>query len=216
MAIRLFSFLLALAGLTTSFLAFAQPQDGNDTLGDIVAPDLERREIKEGKIDSENWEVGIFAGVMSIEDFGSDTVYGARVAYHITEGLFAEFSFGSTQAGETSFETLSGSTQILTDDERDLTYYNALLGINVFQGEIFFGSERAYNTNLYLLAGAGNTDFADDNYFTTTFGVGTRMFFTDWFSLHGDIRAHSFNHELLGEEKTIVNWEPSLGLTIFF
>lgn len=216
MATRLFSFFLIASSLLSGGHLSAQDQEGSDPLGDIVAPDLERREIKEGKIDSENWEVGIFAGVMSIEDFGSGTVYGGRLAYHITESLFTEFSVGLTQAEETSFELLSGATRILTDDERDLTYYNATIGYNLFQGEIFLGSKRAYNTNFYVLAGAGNTEFADDDYFTYTVGVGTRMFFTDWFSVHGDIRAHSFNHELLGEEKTIVNWEPSLGLTIFF
>lgn len=215
MAIRIFSFFLVAFGLLSGAEVLAQ-QDGNDTLGDIVAPDLERREIKEGKIDTENWEVGAFAGVMSIEDFGSGSVYGARVAYHITESLFTELTIGLTTSGETSFETLSGATVILTDDERDLTYYNATIGYNLFQGEIFLGSKRAYNTNFYILAGAGNTEFAADDYFTYTVGVGTRMFFTDWFSIHGDIRAHSFNHELLGAEKTIVNWEPNLGLTIFF
>lgn len=216
MATRLFSLFLIACGLLASSNISAQQQDGSDPLGDIVAPDLERRQIKEGKIDSENWEIGVFAGVMSIEDFGNGAVYGARVAYHITENLFTEFTFGLTQSGETSFETLSGSTVILTDDERDLTYYNAIVGYNLFQGEIFLGSKRAYNTNFYILAGAGNTEFAADDYFTYTLGVGTRMFFTDWFSVHGDIRAHSFDHELLGPEKTIVNWEPNLGLTIFF
>ena len=44
--------------------------------GQVIDPEVERREIKEPAIDREDFEVGAFAGIMSIEDFGSDTVYG--------------------------------------------------------------------------------------------------------------------------------------------
>lgn len=217
MATRFFSLLLVVAlPAIFSAAANAQTPSGNETLEDIVAPDLERRDIRQAKIDTENWELGVYGGLMSIEDFGNNSSYGARLAYHITEGLFIEASYGLTTAGTTSFEDLSGSTDILTDDQRDMTYYSAVIGYNLFQGEIFVGSKRAYNTNFYVLAGAGTTEFADDDYFTYTLGVGTRLFISDWFAVHGDIRAHSFNHELLGEEKTIINFEPNLGFTIFF
>ena len=216
MAIRLFSFILIGLSLLLSSGSYAQLESGDDTLGDIVAPDLERREIKEARIDSENWEIGPFVGLMAIEDFGTGAVFGARVDYHISENLFAEFSVGLTEAGETSFELLSGGTLILTDDERDLTYFNVGVGYNIFQGEVFVGGNRAYNTNLYVLAGVGNTEFAGDDFFTLSWGVGTRIFFTDWLSLNGDVRAYSFEHEILGPSQRILNWEPSVGVTIFF
>ncbi len=216
MAIRLFSFILVGIGLALSADTYAQIEGGNDPLGDIIAPDLERREIKEARVDTENWEVGAFVGVMAIEDFGTGAVYGARVDYHITENLFAEFSVGQTEADETSFEVLSGGTQILTSDERDLTYFNVSVGYNLFQGELFLGENRAYNANLYILAGVGNTDFAGDDFFTLSGGVGTRLFFTDWLSLNADLRAYSFEHEILGPNQRILNWEPSVGVTIFF
>ena len=56
----------------------------------MISPELERRTITEADIDSEDFEVGAFVGVMSIEDFGSNVVYGARGAYHITEDFFVE------------------------------------------------------------------------------------------------------------------------------
>lgn len=216
MATRLLSFLLIFLGAILSAALNAQTQNDSDPLGDIVAPDLERREIGDARIDTENWEVGAFAGVMSIEDFGANSVYGARAAYHITENFFTELSIGLTTAGESSLELFDGTILQLTDEQRDLTYYNAVIGYNLFQGEIFFGSKRAFNTNFYVVAGAGNTEFADNDYFSYTLGVGTRLFFTDWFTLHGDVRAHSFSHELFGVEKSIINLEPNLGMTIFF
>ena len=73
----------------------------------VIEPELERRTITEADIDSEDFEVGAYAGVMSIEDFGSNFVYGIRAAYHITEDFFAEAAYGRTEADETSYETLS-------------------------------------------------------------------------------------------------------------
>lgn len=194
----------------------AAEQATYDPLEDIIAPDLDRPVVTIADIDSENWEFGLYAGAMSIEDFGTSTVSGFQVAYHISESFFAEAGYGTTEAGETSFETLSGSTQILTDDQRNLTYYDLSIGYNIFQGEIFIGSRHTYNANFYLTAGAGNTDFADDSYFTYSVGIGSRFFIRDWISVQGGLKAHSFSHELLGEEKNIINLEPRVGLTFFF
>ena len=40
--------------------------------GQVIDPEVERREIKEPAIDREDFEFGAFVGLMSIEDFGSD------------------------------------------------------------------------------------------------------------------------------------------------
>ena len=79
--------------------------------GQVIEPEVDRREIKEPKIDREDWEIGAFAGIMSIEDFGSDLSYGVRLAYHVTEGFFVEAAGGYSRAGYTSFEVLSGGAR---------------------------------------------------------------------------------------------------------
>ena len=100
----------------------------------VIEPEVERREINPRKIDTENFEVGVFAGQLSVEDFGVNTVAGARFAYHITEGFFVELTAGQSTTEETSFERLSGAAQLLTDEQRELTYYNVSLGFNIFPG----------------------------------------------------------------------------------
>ena len=35
----------------------------------VLDPQIERRRIKEADIDSENFEAGVYAGILSIEDF---------------------------------------------------------------------------------------------------------------------------------------------------
>lgn len=184
--------------------------------GQVIDPEVERREVKEPKIDTENFEVGGFVGLMSIEDFGSDFVYGARIAYHVTEGFFVEATVGQTEAGLTSFEVLSGGARLIADNERTFTYYNLNLGYNILPGEGFVGEGRAYNTSLYLVAGLGSTRFAGDDRFTVNFGAGFRFLLTDSVALHIDFRDHLFDIDLLGEEKTVHNLESHLGVTVFF
>lgn len=184
--------------------------------GQVIEPRVERREIKEPAIDREDFEIGVFVGIMGVEDFGSSVVYGARIAYHITEGFFVEGTVGQTEAGLTSFEVLSGGARLITDSQRTLTYYNLNLGYNILPGEVFLGEGRAYNTNLYLIAGLGSTRFAGDDRFTVNVGVGYRFLLTDSVALHIDFRDHLFDIDILGEEKTVHNLEGHLGFTVFF
>jgi outer membrane beta-barrel protein len=190
------------------------PPPSSEPPGQVIDPEVERREIKEAKIDREDFEIGAFAGLMNIEDFGTDAVYGVKFAYHVTEGFFVEASVGRSQAGLTSFEALSGGALLFED--RDLTYYNLNLGYNILPGEVFIGEGRAYNTNFYLIAGLGSTNFADDDRFTVNFGAGFRFLLTDSVSIHVDFRDHLFDIDILGREKTTHNLEGTVGVAVFF
>ena len=195
---------------------WAQGDADDEAAPPVIEPEVERRKIKKPKIDTEDFEIGLFGGMMSVEDFGVGTVVGARFAYHITEGFFVEASGGRTETEETSFERLSGGAQLLTDDQRTLTYYNVSLGYNLFPGEVFIGRKRAFNTAVYMVAGVGSTDFAGDDRFTVNFGAGFKLFPTDWFAVHLDVRDHVFDIDLLGQEKTSHNIESHIGFTFFF
>ena len=204
---------------TKNLFGFGQeeaPPPSAEPPGQVIDPQVERREIKEPAIDREDFEVGGFVGIMGIEDFGSNVSYGVRLAYHMTEGFFVEGTVGQSKGGLTSFEILSGGAQLITDSERTMTYYNVNLGYNILPGEVFIGEGHAYNTNLYLIAGLGSTRFAGDDRFTVNFGAGYRFLLTDAVALHLDFRDHLFDIDLLGEEKTAHNLEGHLGFTMFF
>ena len=204
---------LALTGCGRHRLAEEAAANGQPP---VIEPELERREITPADIDSENFEVGVFAGQISMEDFGVNTVLGARFAYHVTEGLFVELAGGRSEAEETSFERLSGAAQLLTDSERDYAYYNVSLGYNLLPGESFIGRRRAMNTALYVIGGVGNTSFAGDDRFTVNVGLGVRVLPLDWLAVHADVRDHVFDIDLLGQEKTTHNLEAHVGVTFFF
>lgn len=182
----------------------------------IIDPQVTRREIRRSQIDTEDFEVGGYFGILNIEDFESHSVYGARLAYHLTEDFFLEATYGQSQAGRTSYEKLSGSADLLTDDERDYSYYALSAGWNALPGEVFVGKNRAYNTAFYLVAGIGSTHFAGDDRFTVSGGFGYRVLPTDWLSVHFDVRDHVYDIDLLGEKKIVNNLEAHLGLSVFF
>ncbi len=192
------------------------PPPTSEPPGQVIDPEVERREIKEPAIDTEDFEVGAFAGIMSIEDFGTNLVYGVRLAYHLTEGFFVEGTVGRSDGGLTSFEILSGGATLISDSERELTYYNLNLGYNILPGEVFLGEGRAYNQQLYLIAGLGSTRFAGDDRFTVNFGAGYRFLLNDSVAIHIDFRDHLFDIDLFGEEKTAHNLEFHAGVTVFF
>jgi outer membrane beta-barrel protein len=182
----------------------------------VIEPEVERREVKKPKIDAENWEVGAYAGVLSIEDFGSNPVYGLRAAYHVTEDFFFEANVGQSTAGKTSFETIGGDVELLTPDERRFTYYNLSLGYNFLPGEVYLGRSTAMNSALYIIGGIGSTRFAGDQRFTLNFGAGYRVLPTDWLAIHIDVQNLMFQSDLLGEDKLTNNIGAWLGATVFF
>jgi outer membrane beta-barrel protein len=183
-----------------------EPPPRAEPLGQVIEPQVERQ----------NWEIGVYGGVMSIEDFGTDMAYGLRLAYHLTEGFFIETTAGTSRAGLTSFEVLSGGARLMSDSERDLVYYNLNVGYNILPGEVFIGEGRAFNSSLYLIAGLGSTRFAGDDRFTINAGLGYRFLITDSIALHIDFRDHLFDIDIIGEEKTAHNPEGHVGFTVFF
>ncbi|NNC63585.1 MAG: outer membrane beta-barrel domain-containing protein [Gammaproteobacteria bacterium] len=202
----------------TGCARFRSAQDAEPVVvqAPVIEPELERREIEIAAIDTEDFELGLYAGLMSIEDFGVNSVVGARFAYHITEGFFVELAAGASEGEETSFERLSGAAQLLTEDERSLSYYNLSLGYNLFPGEVYLGGQRAFNTAIYLIGGVGKTSFAGDDRFTVNLGLGMRLMPRDWFAIHADFRDNIYDIDLLGQEKTTHNLEAHLGVTFFF
>jgi outer membrane beta-barrel protein len=182
----------------------------------VIEPEVARRKIKVPKIHSSNVELGATYGVLSIEDFGSHSVYGVTAAYHITEDFFFQGEAGRSRAGRTSFETLGGNVQLLTNSERHFTYYDLSLGYNFLPGEAFLGRGTALTSAFYLLGGIGGTHFAGDTKFTVNFGAGYRVVPTDWLAVHITVQDRVFQTSILGTTKLTNNLEARLGTTVFF
>jgi outer membrane beta-barrel protein len=215
MASRIQRIVLTLAAVLTAAPAHAQ-QDGLGETEPVLEPEVERRSVSEADIDAENFEIGLWTGLMAIENFDTSPLVGARLAYHISPAVFFEAGALQARSGETSFETLSGGVDLLTDEQRDFLSYNASIAYNILPGESFIGGERAYNTAFYLIGGAGMTEFAGDENFTVNAGMGYRVLLTDWLSVRMEMRDHIFDLDVFGENRTTQNLGWSLGISGFF
>jgi len=182
----------------------------------LIEPVVERNEIIEAKIDDEDFEVGFFGGLYSTEDFGTNSVIGARFAYHITEDYFVEFAAGESETQKSSAEELFYFEFSELENNRTLRYYNVGFGYNILPGETFIASGWAFYTAFYAIAGVGTTQFADENLFTVNFGFGFRFIATDWMAFHVDVRDHIFELDVIKENDSTHNLEMHGGITFFF
>ena len=182
----------------------------------IVEPQVTRRVVKTPKIKAKDFEVGGYFGALSIQDFGTNALYGVRGAYHVSEDIFLEAYVGRSKAGTTSLEDVFPDITVVSNSGRYFTYYDLDVGYNVLPGEIFLGRGRAFNSALYVTVGMGDVKFANKDQFALNFGVGERLLVTDWMAIHLDVRDHIFETDLTGRTKNVDNIEATLGLTFFF
>jgi outer membrane beta-barrel protein len=214
-------FLLTAAVLLLSTLALSaeESNDGSVVINPIkiIEPEGQQSKSDQAKIDNEVFEAGFFLGMISIEDFGTHPLYGVKASFHATEDFFLQANYGRSEAGRTSYETINGSgINILTDADREYSYYDVLVGYNLFPGETFVTRNLTFNSAFYLIGGVGNTQFAGDEQFTLVVGTGYRIIFSDWLTWNLDYRDHMFETELLGHKKRTHNIEFATGLTVFF
>lgn len=181
-----------------------------------LEPRIVRTDLQEDEIDTENIEIGAYFGHLGTEDFGTNEVMGVTLTFHATEDFFFEAAAGQSDTQETSAERLNPLLDLGLEADRELNYYNLSLGWNVLPGEIFLGSNRAHNIAIYLIAGAGSTDFLGDKQFTINGGAGLRLLLTDWLALHLDAREYVFDSDALGSDTTYNNLEFRAGLSAFF
>jgi len=205
--IFLVAFLSALTLTSTISLA-----DENDA----VKVDVERREVVDDILDTENFEVGVQAGFISIEDFESNLWLSGHLTYHITEYFYAKALYGYAKAGETSFEKLANVPPLLTDEQRKFKYYGLNIGYNVMPGEVFLSKDLAFNSIFSIELGGGSTEFAGDDKFTVNLTANYRVFLNDWITWDIAMSDYIFNTTITGSNKTTHNLNFTTGFSFYF
>lgn len=205
----------ALCGAPGALAADEKDKDNKPANEQVIVPQVDRRNVKVPKFPSKDFEFGLFTGTYASEGFGSSSVSGVRLGYHITEDFFVEGAYARTKVSDENYrQILPGG--IFPSGSETLTYYNVSVGWNALPGEIFIWRNTAKASALYLIAGIGNTKFLEQRKQTINYGVGSRVLFADWFALQIDIRDHMFTYDLLGRRKSTHNLEFTLGTTFFF
>jgi outer membrane beta-barrel protein len=185
----------------------------------VIVPQVDRRDVKLPRFPSKDFELGVFAGTYSTENFGTSAVMGLKLGYHITEDVFVQAAFGRTQISDENYR-LVFPAGIFPEPQRKLTYYNVSAGYNLLPGEVFLGRNIAKATAFYLIAGIGSTSFnistTDQKAQTINFGFGTRLMLSDRLSIQLDVRDHVFSLDLLGTRQKTNNIELTGGVSFFF
>jgi outer membrane beta-barrel protein len=193
----------------------AAAQDQKPANEQVIVPQVDRREVKLPRFPSKDFEVGLFGGTYSTQNFGASAIGGLRVGYHITEDVFVEAAYAQTKVSDETFrQILPGG--VFAQTKETLKYYNLSAGYNVLPGEVFIGSKHAKATAVYLIGGVGSTNFNQQRRQTINFGLGLRLLLADRWALQVDMRDHVFSLDLLGKRQSTQNLELTGGLTFFF
>jgi outer membrane beta-barrel protein len=181
----------------------------------VVVPQVDRREVKLPRFPSNDFEVGLFGGAYSVQNFGASTAGGLRLGYHITEDYFVEAALGTTRVSDEAFRRVLPGGIFTTGTER-LQYANLSLGVNLLPGEVFVGRNRALPSSLYLIGGVGTTRFAGQRQQSFNLGLGAKVYLRDWLAVRVDLRDHIYSLDLLGKREGTQNLELTTGLSFFF
>jgi len=212
MKVKLILILLLIFILQPAYAEDDAPEP-ESTQEQVIEPDIYRRDIVVPRIDTENFEITAYYGVLDVEDFGTEPSYGLRAAYHITEDFFIEGAIGASEASD---ETLENLTTFNILQNEDINYYNVSIGYNIFPGEIFLGRNFAMTSSFYLMFGVGNVEFNDEDEFAYNVGFGMKVLPTDWLSLRVDVRDIVYETDLLGDNEFTNNFEITANIGVFF
>ena len=181
----------------------------------VINPGVERRDVHKPKYPSNDFEIGLFGGSYTAQNFGTHFDWGARLGYDITEDFFVEATYGRSKVSDKEFrQILPGG--IFTAEQEKLKYYDLSLGWNFLPGEIFIGKNWAKASTMYAIGGIGNTSFDSQRMQTWNFGVGAKLFLADWVALRADVRDHIYTLDLLGKRSSTQNPELTLGFAFFY
>ena len=163
-------------------------------------------------INNEIFELGIFGGIINIENFTSEFAQGISATFRASEDYFIQYNFLQADVALTAIESSSfiEGTQIpaLKYDlgkDRKFTHYDLLVGYNLFQGEFFPSSSKANLSTLYVIAGVGNTEFGRESSMTYTVGIGYQIALNRRFGLHIDFRDYIYRSGLVTEKSNTVS-----------
>ncbi len=190
------------AFLIVSSSAFADSAEDNDILD----------------INNEVFELGLFGGIINIENFTSEFAPGISATFRASEDYFIQYNYLRTNVSQSSAEKrLSGNESYVSGDDRTFTHYDLLVGYNFFQGEFFPSPAKASLSSLYVVAGVGDTEFGGESSMSYTVGVGYQVALNRRFGLHFDFRDYIYRSSLITEVgKSVSTTQISTGLKFSF
>ncbi len=197
---------------TALFSTMAHSEESKSSIK-VIDPEKRTATANVAALDTEHFEVGFHAGMLSVEDFNTNPVFGASLRYYFNEKVFLEGSIGSSETEQSNPEDFTDQNFV---SDRDFSYLGISAGYQLLKGRSFWGKKRKYNTGLYAVGGIESVDFADDTNTGIVIGISYRTALTDWLSLNLDFKDHLVARDILDDDKMTHNTEIALGVSFFF
>lgn len=199
-----------IAGLSLAWLS-----TGVLSAGLLSAPAWAQNTVEASDLDTEVFSLGVFTGLVNIEDFGSEWLVGLSGTFQASESFFLQYNYFQADTERSSFEKSQGS--YFSGADREFNHYDLLVGYNIFQGEIYPEPGAANLSSFYAVGGVGETDFGGEKSFTLTYGLGYQAAVARQVILSADYRIHRYDSSLIrGEEESTENTQFSVGLSYLF
>ncbi len=182
----------------------------------VIEPDKKTASANPAALDTEHFEIGFNLGLLSVEDFNTNTMKRVSLKYYFSERVFVEGAYGASETERSGVEESDGLNFVA---DRDFKYLSISGGYQALKGRAFWGKRRKYNSSLYLIGGLENVDFAGDTETGLVLGVSYKTTLTDWFSINLDFKDHIVNRNIeniVDSDKLTHNTEISIGFNTFF
>ncbi len=194
----------------------ASAQESKDVR--IIDPKKTPTPAKPAAIDTEKFQVGVYSGYLSVEDFNTNALKGLSFGYQLTDSVLLLLNHGLSEVDRSTFERRE-QLNFLSKSQRKLSYTELLGGYKLFTSRSFFGADHKYDSDLYLLAGLGQMDFAGETGSGISVGASYRIVFTDWLVSTLEFKDHIYDtRDVFGlnNSKTTQNIEFSIGFHALF
>lgn len=183
-------FTIVLAALAT---AIAQPSSAQ-LVGDdeqIIDPETRDKRVKAAEIDTERFELGVYAGLLSVENFNTNPVGGLSFSFHVSDDWMLQINAAASSFDLSTREENLNVELFPTEDET-VSYADFSVGYKLLDGRSYFSRTRKYDSALYVVAGAGAAEFVDHSSTLINFGLSYRSVITDYLTFNVDIRNRIF------------------------
>lgn len=168
-------------------------------------------------VNAELFELGLNTGVISLQDFPSALLAGAQATFRASEDYFLQYNYLQTDIDTSSFENNPSFPEYILGEGRVYRHYNLLVGYNIFQGEFFASGGKARLSNLYAVAGIGDTNFGDEKNFTYVLGLGYSVEFARRYALRLDYRSYIYRSAQITQDDSLrKDAQFSVGLGYMF
>ena len=161
-------------------------------------------------------------GVSFNETLTNHVAVGANATFHVTDWLFLGGSYQKFFHTEsTVFDEVQDAYGVFPERKFMDFYAGGHIGYVPIYGKFILFDAAIVHYDFYIVAGAGVTrtftvGSEGQNRVTGNFGLGSRLFLTEWLTLDFELRDYIYNEEFKAGDSIVNNLMFQTGLSVFF